>query len=89
MSNGREVSLPAQRVRRGTEQNNYRGYHFQKGGDGGSKMKKLLLGTMLLALAIVVPIPTMAAIVRAPGHHDHADHSIMITRIGHHDQPDR
>jgi hypothetical protein len=27
--------------------------------------------------------------LRAPGHHDHADHSIMITRIGHHDQPDR
>ena len=27
--------------------------------------------------------------MRAPGHHDHADHSIVITRIGDHDQPDR
>ena len=29
---------------------------------GGNKMKKLLLGTILLALAIVVPIPTMAGV---------------------------
>jgi len=29
---------------------------------GGNKMKKLLLGTILLALATVVPIPTMAAV---------------------------
>jgi hypothetical protein len=29
---------------------------------GGNKMKKLLFGTMLLALVIVVPIPTMAAV---------------------------
>jgi hypothetical protein len=27
--------------------------------------------------------------LRATLHHDHADHSIVITRIGHHDQPDR
>jgi hypothetical protein len=29
---------------------------------GGNKMKKLLFGTILLALIIVVPVPTMAAI---------------------------
>jgi hypothetical protein len=29
---------------------------------GGNKMKKLLFGTMLLALVIVVPIPTMAGV---------------------------
>ena len=29
---------------------------------GGNKMKKLLLGTMLFALVIVVPIPTMAQV---------------------------
>jgi hypothetical protein len=36
--------------------------HFQKGGEGGSKMKKLLFGTMLFALLIVVSIPAMAGV---------------------------
>jgi hypothetical protein len=37
-------------------------WHFQKGGEGGSKMKKLLFGTMLFALVIVAPVATIARV---------------------------
>jgi hypothetical protein len=41
---------------------NLQGYHGQKARVGVYNMKKILLGTMLLALFIVVPFPTMAAV---------------------------
>ena len=47
---------------------------FLKTGQGREWLRRLLRG---------------GASLRAPGHHDHADHSIVITRIGDHDQPDR
>jgi hypothetical protein len=40
----------------------YKNIIFRKVDKGGNKMKKLLLGTILLALAIVVPIPVMAQV---------------------------
>ena len=46
---------------------------------GGNKMKKLFFGTLLLALVIVVPIPTMAGVDVGVGVFSATAHRICRT----------